>query len=136
MKTTEQLLKNNGYQILGKKLKEKVVLKINDKDHFSLLEIPFSVRKLGKEWGVVEIARETKLDPSEPEIRRQIIEADRFFGLSGIVLVNPQKEELQEITLKFPREKGLDYYFQFIVALFIIALVVGIIWLMVQMHLF
>ena len=75
-------------------------------------------------------------DPTEPELRRKLIEYDRVFGLSGVLLIDPEKNEIQEVVFKIPRERGLDFYFQFLGAVFLILLVIGIIWLMVQMRLF
>jgi hypothetical protein len=127
----EQLLKKRGFQILGKSQKGTVLITLNGQEHLGSLTADYTARKDGKEYVVVT----GEGDPTEPALRRELIEYDRFFGLHGILLVDPRAETIREIRLKFPREKGLDFYFQFVIALFIIAGVIGIIWLMVYLRL-
>lgn len=136
MNKPEDLLKRNGNQVLGKHLKETVVATIDGKTHLGTLEAEYTVRKNGKSFVVVIENGNEAIDPNDPVLRRKLLEYDRFFGLDGVLLVNPQREELHEVSFKFPRERNLDYYLQFLSALFILALVIGIIWLLVRIKLF
>ncbi|OGB89849.1 hypothetical protein A2625_05305 [candidate division WOR-1 bacterium RIFCSPHIGHO2_01_FULL_53_15] len=132
----ENLLRRRGYQILGKNQKESILVNVDGQDHLSSLEAEYTVERSGKKFVVVVKRGEGSFDPTEPGFRRKLIEYARAFGLNGILLVDPEAEEIHTVSFKFPRERGLDFYFQFFSALFIIAIVVGIIYLMVQVKLF
>lgn len=127
----EQLLKKRGFQILGKNQKGTVLINVDGKEHLGSLEAEYTVRKDGKDYVVIT----EKADPTDPVLRRKLIEYHQIFGLSGLLLVDPEEETMREIRLRFPRERGIDFYFQFIIALFIIAGVIGIIWLMIYLRL-
>jgi hypothetical protein len=127
----EQLLKRRGFQILGKNQKGTVLINVDGKEHLGSLEAEHTVRKDGKDYVVIT----EKADPTDPVLRRKLIEYHQIFGLSGLLLVDPEEETMREIRLQFPRERGIDFYFQFIIALFIIAGVIGIIWLMIYLRL-
>jgi len=132
----KKLLKANGYQILGLDQREKATLSVNGKEHLSLLTIPFTVRKNKVDYIVVVKESDQPLDPQTPEIRRELIEGQAFFNLNDLLLVNAKSKEIQEIAIKFPREKGIDVFFQLLGALCIVALVAGIIWLMAYLKLY
>ncbi|OGC34379.1 hypothetical protein A2311_06350 [candidate division WOR-1 bacterium RIFOXYB2_FULL_48_7] len=130
------LLRAGGYQILGVKPKEQVLISLAGQNHVGLLEATFTVRKADKKYVVVAHDSIDPLDPTEPALRRALLEYDRFFGLQGVLLVNLQRKELAEVTFKFPRERGLDFFFQFFAAMFFVGLVIGIIALLVYLKLF
>lgn len=132
----EKLLKKNGYEILARNKKESIVVRYNGKEHFGSLEADYVVRKAKKQFVVFEKKGETPFDPTEPALRRKLIEFERVFGLNGILLVDPDEGEINPVTFKFPKDRGLDFYFQFLAALCIIGVVIGIIWLMVWVKLF
>lgn len=132
----EKLLRRSGYQILGKNQKEIIIAYIDGKDHLGDLAAEYTVRKAGKSYVVVTKSGEGEFDPTEPALRRRLIEYDRTFGLNGVLIVDPQEGKIHEVRFKFPRERGIDFYFQFIIALFILLVVIGIIWLMVNLKLF
>ena len=132
----ENLLRKRGCQILGINQKEIVVVKVDGKDHLGDLTAGYTVSKNGKRYVVWGVRGEGGSDPTEPALRCRLIELDRAFGLNGILIVDPVEGTINEVSFKYPRERGLDFYFQFFIALFIIALVIGIIWLMVAVRLF
>lgn len=132
----ETFLKRRGYQILGRQPKESIIVRIDDKDHLGTLAADCRVKKNGKEYVVVVRSGEGDFDPTEPALRRRLVEYHRAFGLNGILLVDPQEEKIHLVNFKFPRERGIDFYFQFFTALFIIAVVIGIIWLLAYLKLF
>ncbi|MFH1387542.1 MAG: hypothetical protein ABIH50_07745 [bacterium] len=132
----EKLLKKNGYEILSRNKKESVVIHYNGKDHFSSLEADYVARKAKQRFVVFEKKGEGSIDPTEPALRRKLIELERVFGLNGILLVDPEEGEIEPVTFKFPKDRGLDFYFQFLAALCIIGIVIGIIWLMAWVKLF
>ena len=113
-----------------------MIVRVDGREHLGELAAEYTVQH-GKKKFVVWVKRETAdLDPTEPALRRRLIELDRVFGLDGVLIADPAEGTLTEVHFKFPRERGLDFYFQFLAALFIIALVIGIIWLMVSVRLF
>ena len=133
---SENFLRKRGFQLLGKDQKEVVVVRVDGKDHLGELAADFTVKKNKKNY-VVWLKKETgDIDPTEPAWRRRLIELDRVFGLNGILIVDPAGGTVNEVVFKYPRERGLDFYFQFLGALLVIALVLGIIWLMVAVRLF
>ena len=132
----EKLLRKAGFAILGKNQKETIITNVNGRDHLSGLEAEFTVKKENKKYVVIVKGGEVNFDPTDQLLRRRMIECDRAFGLNGVVLVNPEEETVSIVTFKFPRERGLDFYFQFFIGLFIILAVVGIIWLLVEIKLF
>lgn len=132
----ENLLRKHGYQILGINQKEIVVVKVDGKDHLGDLAAEFTVEKNGRRYVVWGIKGGGGSDPTDPTLRRRLIELDRAFGLNGILIVDPAEGTINEVSFKYPRERGLDFYFQFFGALFVIALVIGIIWLMALVKLF
>jgi hypothetical protein len=133
---TESFLKKRGCQLLGRDQREVVVVRVDGKDHLGELVADYTVMKNGKRYVVWGVRGEGASDPTDPTLRRRLIELDRVFGLDGILIVDPAEGAINEVHFKYPRERGLDFYFQFLGALFVIALVLGIIWLMVAVRLF
>ncbi len=131
----EKFLRKRGCQLLGKNQKEAVIVRIDGREHLGELEAEFTVAKNGKRYVVWGTGSGQGNDPTEPALRRRLVELDRVFGLDGVLIADPAEGSLAEVHFKFPRERGLDFYFQFLGALFIIALVIGIIWLMVSVRL-
>ena len=129
------LLKNRGYQILGQDQREVVIVRADGQDHLGELVAEYTVSRNGKKYAVWGAGGEGREDPTEPALRRRLIELDRVFGLDGILIVDPAEGTISEVSFKYPRERGLDFYFQFLGALFVIAVVIGIISLMVEVRL-
>ncbi len=131
----ENFLRKRGCQILGRDQKEAVIVKVDGREHLGELVADYTVQH-GKRKFVVMVKRELgDPDPTEPALRRRLIELDRVFGLDGVLIADPAEGSLADVHFKFPRERGFDFYFQFLTALFIIAFVIAIIWLMVSVRL-
>lgn len=135
-KKAEKLLMKSGFQILGKNQKESIIIQVDGKDHLGVLEADYIVTRENKKYVAIVKSGEGVFDPTEPTLRRKLIEYYRVFSPSGILLVDINSDEIQMIKFRFPRERGVDFYFQFVTALFIVFLVIGIIWLMIQIKLF
>ena len=131
----EGFLRRRGCQILGRDQKEAVIVRVDGREHLGELAAEYTVRHGRKKYAVMVKRELGDLDPSEPALRRRLSELDRVFGLDGVLIADPAEGSLTEVHFKFPRERGLDFYFQFLAALFIIAIVIGIIWLMVAVRL-
>lgn len=134
-KEVEQFLKKAGYEILEKRKKESIIVRIDDRDHLGSLEAEYIVRKAKKSFVVVERKGETIFDPTEPGLRRRLLELHQVFGLNGLLLVDRDNNEIHEVTFKFPRERGLEFYLQFLLGLFLILGIIGIIWVMINLKL-
>lgn len=135
MRSAENFLRQVGYQILGKRQKGAIITCIDGKDHLGSLEAEYTARKDGKNYVVIVRGGEGEWDPAEPALRRRLLEYDRVFGLNGVLLVDPSEGTIHAVNFKFPRERGIDFYFQFLGALFLILLIIGIIWLLVKVKL-
>ena len=130
------LLRTFGYQVLGKNQKESILIRVDGKEHLGTLVAEYTVKKHNRSYVVVVERGEGEFDPTQPGLRRQLIEYDRAFGLNGVLLVDAQKKVIHKVDFGFPRERNIDFYFQFLIALFIVFGVIGIIWLMVMVKLF
>ena len=131
MNSAENLLKESGFRIISKGQREAVITQVDGQDHLGTVEAEYVVVKEKKKYVVYSGA-----DPTAPDQRAKLIAADRVFGLDGLVIVDGEKRTVRIVKFKYPRERGLDFYFQFFSALFIVAFVIGIIWLMVAVKLF
>jgi len=131
-KAAETLLKKQGYRVLAKRLRETVVTKINDKEHFGYIQADYLVDKLKKRYPVLVYAGEGSPDPNEENFRRRLIEIDRAFHVDGVLCLDLNKMEIYCTGFRFPKERDLDFFFRFLGALFIISIVIGIIWLLVH----
>lgn len=135
-KAVEDLLKKSGYKILGKYVKESIITNIEGKDHFNYLEADYLVEQLKDKYVVVVKTGEGPTDANEATMRRRLLEFHRVFRSKGIILLDPHDAELHRVTFRFPHERNLDFFFNFLVGVFIVATVVGIIWMLVTLKLF
>jgi len=135
-KVAETLLKKQGFSILGKKLSETVITNINGKDHLGYIKADYLVEKLKKRAPVLVYAGEGSPDLNEENFRRRLIELDRAFCLDRVVCLDLNKMEIYQTAFRFPHERNLDFYFRFVLAMFILLVIVGIIWLLVTLKLY
>ncbi|MFH1576186.1 MAG: hypothetical protein ABID35_01435 [Candidatus Margulisiibacteriota bacterium] len=135
-KEAESLLRRAGFQILGKKRRETVITVIDGKDHFGYLEADYIVRKNRRKYAVAVHIGEGSPDPNEPSLRRRLLEYDRGFALDGQLVLDLNRGEIHTVRFKFPREWNIDAFFRLLIAVFIIFLVIGIIWVLVTLKLF
>jgi hypothetical protein len=132
----ENLLRKSGYQIMGKKQKETIITRVNDKERFGYLEVDYLVRKDRKKYAVLVHLGEGSSDPNEPVLRRRLIECDRAFSPEGMLVLDLNRGEIHRVKFHFPHETSIDAFFRFLIALFIILGVIGIIWVMAALNLF
>lgn len=136
-KEAEALIRKSGYQIISKGQKEAVITIINGKDHYGNLEADYVVQKNRRQYVVVVHTEAGDADPNEPVLRRRLLEYDRVFSPSGGVLVlDLVKGRVHHVGFRFPHEWNIDLFFRFLIALFIIAMVIGIIWMLTTLKLF
>lgn len=135
-KDAESLLRKAGFGILGKGLKETIITNVDGKDHFGYLEADYTVRKNRKTYVVVVRVGEESADPAEPGLRRKLLEFKRVFSPDGILILDLNNGGIHEVGFRFPHERDIDFFFRFLMGLFLILAVAGIIWMMVQLRLF
>ena len=132
----EGLLNKAGFQVLERQPKKSVLTNINGKDHFGFVEADYLVQKDKRRYVLVVHTGEGAPDPNEPNFRRRLLEHDYVFSPDGILVMDANKGEIHGVSFRFPHERNIDFFFRLLIALFIILLVIGIIWLLVQLHLF
>ncbi len=132
----ESILRKAGYRILGKSLKETIVTNIDGKDHLGYLEADYTVGKARKTYVVIVRIGEEISDANEPSLRQKLLEYKRVFSPDGILVLNLNAGELHEVNFRFPHERSIDFFFRFLIGMFIVLMVIGIIWMMVTLKLF
>ena len=128
-------LEKAGYQILGKRQMETVITKVDGKERFGYVEADFTVKKGRKKYVVVVHSGLGEADPNEPMLRRKLLEYDHVFSPHALLVVDLSRGEIHEVNFRFPYEMNIDFFFRFLIALFIILGVIGIIWILVQLRL-
>jgi hypothetical protein len=131
---TMKFLKEAGYQILGKERKESIMVQVGEKEHLGSLTAEYLVSKNKKKYVVVG-KKEGRDDPTDPVLRRKLVELNIVFGVDGVLLVDPEEKEIQLVRFKFPRRRDFTIFFQFLLALFLILGIIAIISLLVQVKL-
>lgn len=132
----EELLLKADFQILSKQVKESIIVNVDGKDHFSYLEADYLVSKGKEKYVVVVKTGEGPNDVNEPTLRRRLLEYHRCFSAQGIILLDPHQGEIHLVKFRFPHERNLDFFFNFLLGVFIILGVVGIIWLLAHLRFF
>jgi hypothetical protein len=117
-------------EILERRPKAVVITKIDGKDHMGEVEANYLVAR-GKEKLIVFVPGVgSSADATEPALRRRLLELTQAFSVSGALLLDMSQGEGHQITFHFPRETGLAGFFRFMIVLFIIAAIIGIIWVL------
>ena len=135
-KDAEALLKRSKYRILNKRPKETIITVINGKEHFGYVEADYLVDKERRKAVAIVHSAGEDADPNEPTLRRRVLECDRAFSPNGgVLVVDLVKGRILKTGFRFPREWNIDMFFRFLIALFIISLIIGIIWIMATLKL-
>ncbi|MDI6731790.1 MAG: hypothetical protein QME05_04350 [Candidatus Margulisbacteria bacterium] len=132
----ESLLFKAGYTIVTKQPKATIITEIDGKEHLGTLEADYLVAKEKRQYVVFIKTSQGTSDPLEPVFRRRLVELQTAFGTEALLLVDPEAGEVEEISFRFPRERRIDGLFRLLIAVFIVAVVIGIIWMLVQLRLF
>ena len=96
-KEAYKVLKKLGYKIVGNNIKYQYSLQINQ-DFINIgLEIDYLVQKKGKTYIIEVKSGESATKITNSSTRRQILEYSLFIKNDGILLLDMEKEDLQEI---------------------------------------
>ncbi|MBN2058141.1 MAG: hypothetical protein JW782_05050 [Candidatus Saganbacteria bacterium] len=129
-KEIEELLRRAGYQIKARRAKETLMTVVNGKERFGQSIADLLVSRKGRNYVVCVHAGAGPADPNEPMLRRRLLELDRVFKPDGLLVLGSGRGEIQLVKFRFPREWNIDKFFRILIALFIIAVVIGIIWML------
>ena len=135
-KAAEDLLKKYGYQIISKQPKRSIITRFQGKDHFSFSEADYLVKKNKKDYLVIVHSGEASFDPNQTEARRKLIEHQHIYEPDGLLVMDLATGDLTPISFQFPSPRNIDSFFQYLIIIFIIIFMLGIIWLAIQLHLF
>jgi len=132
----ENMLAKAGYQIIEKRPRGTVIAKIDGQERFGYLEADYLVAKNKRNFAVLVKTGEGEVDLNEENLRQKLLAYDYAFAPDAMLLLDMNKGELHTVYFRFPREGDMDRFFKFMIALFIVALVIGIIWVLSVLKVF
>lgn len=135
MPDLEKLLKKAGFEIESKNPRASVITNINGQDHYGEIKADYLVSQ-GKKKYVVMIKGLEPFEPNEPAMRRRLLEFHHGFNSQGIVVLDPNQEQLDLVKFSFPHERNLDFFMSFFTAMLAILAIIGIIWLLAHLRFF
>lgn len=134
-KEAEAILKRAGFQLRAKQVKRTVITVVNGRDHVGYVTADYLVRKEKKEFAVAVHFTADEPAPNEAGLRRRLIELERAFAPAKVLVLNLNSGELNTVAFRFPKEWGIDGLFNVLIGLFIVAVIVGIIWVLATLRL-
>ena len=129
----EHFLENNGFKIIDKQKASPTIVYINGKSHLCSTVADYIVEKENRKFAV-KVETSQIVDPLDPVIYRKLIEFQNTYPNHGILLFDLHNKELNEIKITFPKPDQ-DIFFKFLISLFVILAVMGIIFLFSQLKL-
>jgi len=130
----EKIILKNDYKILEKRKKFSIITYIDGKSHLGFIVADFIVEK-DKHIYVVEVKTKEEFDPTELNTRRKLLEYTYVCRPNGILLLDINSKNIQEISFKLPIAER-EYFFRILIVLFIIFVIIGIIGLLILLKLF
>jgi len=132
----ENMLARAGYQIVEKRPRGTVIAKIDGQERFGYLEADYLAAKNKRNFAVLVKTGEGEVDLNEENLRQKLLAHDYVFAPDAMLVADLNRGELHTVYFRFPREGDMDKFFKFLIALFIIALVIGIIWVLSVLKVF
>lgn len=129
-----RLLENNSYKVLEKQKQAPIITRIDGKSHLGHIMADFLVEKDNKKYAV-KVRTGEGADPHDPVVRRQLIEYDYVYKPIRLLFLDMNAGEIHEISFDLPRPERETFFFIFM-AVFVILIIIGIIWLLIQLKLF
>ena len=133
-KDAEDFLVKKGFKVLERQKRASIIVFINGKSHLGTEWADYIVEKENKKYAV-KVVSDISPDPTEPNLRRKLIEFQKLFSSYGVLLADLSQEELHEISFKFPRPEK-ETLFTILVVLLIIGVVAGIVGFFVSVKIF
>lgn len=137
-KEGEAILEKRGFKILEKRLSSPVITLVSGKSHMAESTADFLAEKERKKYLVHLHGGSISADLNDPALRRKLIENEVVYQPDGLILVDLVDKSLQEISFEFPKTRYsfIEKFFRIIQIAFVMAVVLGIIWLMAYLKLF
>jgi hypothetical protein len=134
-KEAENILKNNGYQLISRQPRKNIITHFQGQNHLSYSEADYLVKREKKKYLVIVKAGEGEVDPNEPGLRQRLLINDYAFAPDGLLLLSAATGDLQPVSFEFPKARSIDSFFRWFMIIFIILCVIGIIWLTAYLRL-
>jgi hypothetical protein len=134
-KEAETILKRAGFELRDRQVKRTVITTVNGQDRVGYVIADYLVRKEKKNFAVVLHSTAEELEPNEANTRRRLIELERAFPSAKMLVLDMKNGSLNTVSFRFPREWGIDGLFNLLIALFIVAAIIGIIWMLATLRL-
>jgi len=131
MTEEEKLLLKNGYQVLAREKKLPLLVRADGQSHLSQITLDLLAQKDKKRYAVLSGA---VLDPADTTIRRRLVETAYVAHSSDLIYLDMENHKIHKIKLELPRPES-ETFFLYLIALFIILMIAGIIWLLIQLKL-
>jgi len=129
----EKMLQNNGYKITARQNKATVITYVDGKSHLGFVIADFTVEKNDKRYAV-KVKSGDNVDPTEPGIRRELLEYEYAHRPDGILVLNLSSGEILEISFELPRAER-EYFFKIMLIVFIIFVIIAIIGMLILLKL-
>ncbi len=101
-----KFLRSHGYKILASQLREDVIIYVDGEAEKSIVRADYLVRR-GWKLYVVEVKSGQQGNAKLPAIRRQLLEYHMVYQPDGILLLDMEHKNLQEIRFAYGDGKSL-----------------------------
>lgn len=104
-KSAAGFLKHRGYRIIASQLEEKITVYVDGEPLSSTVRADYLVKKGFKTY-VVEVKSGEQGTVRRPNVRRQLLEYKLVYEPDGILLLDMEEKNLQEICFAYKEDKG------------------------------
>ena len=101
-----KFLRSHGYKILASQLREEVIIYVDGEAEKSIVRADYLVRR-GWKLYVVEVKSGQQGNAKLPSIRRQLLEYYMVYQPDGILLLDMEHKNLQEIRFAYTNGKSI-----------------------------
>jgi len=134
-KEAEGLLQRAGFAVRDRQVKKTVVTRVDGKEAVGYVEADYLVRKEKQNYVVLAHSSLGDPEPNEPAYRRRLLELERAFAPAKVLVLDLNKGELHRVDYRFPRDWSMETLFNLLIGLFIVAAIIGIIWMLTTLRL-
>ncbi|MFC1559649.1 hypothetical protein ACFLZ2_00520 [Candidatus Margulisiibacteriota bacterium] len=127
----EDLLKKHNFKIVDKQRRADIITFVDGKPNLSFVQADYIVEKRGKYYVAEVKAGESVASPRDPATRRQLLEYKFAYQPDGLILVDMIERRLHLIDFYLP-EKGEDKFIKIIIAVMVVGVLLGLLWLFVS----
>jgi len=130
-----KLLEAKGFRIIDRQRRAEVITYVDGKPNLGYVQADFIVAKRDKIF-VAEVKTGSHVpDVTEPSIRRQLMEYDFVYKPDGILLVDMVERRIHLVEFGLP-ERRTEKFALIVIALIIISVLAGLLWLYISIKLF